>query len=186
MVICKIIIQSLLLALLRAAVATPQPLLGMPKHQGMPQQSPWRRSQPEQVGHAVAWRRLSWRCWLAESSTSGRAVPSQSPCVPRSGCRASAQEVLLLRSAAPGARRGEGVTRCLPRHEQTPILDTRFVPTQAWAAWWSRGRRGGISGGSFAAPSILKQHHVPDYVCGNHQTLRGAACSHRNTGTEKG
>lgn len=33
MVICKIMIQSLLLALLRVAVAAPQPLLGMPKQQ---------------------------------------------------------------------------------------------------------------------------------------------------------
>lgn len=106
------------------------------------------------VCHAVAWKRLSWRCWLAESSASGQAVPTQSPCVPWSGCRASAQEMLLLRSAALGARRGEGVTWCLPC----------FVPAQAWAVWRSRGRRGGISGGSFAALSLLKEHHVPTFV----------------------
>lgn len=70
MVICKIIIQSLLLALLRAALAAPQPLLGMPKHQGMPERSPWCRCQSEQVTHAVAGTRLSQRCWLVQSSTS--------------------------------------------------------------------------------------------------------------------
>lgn len=39
--------------------------------------------------------------------------------------------------------------------------DFHFVPTQAWAVWRSRGKRGGISGGSFAALSLLKQHFVP-------------------------
>lgn len=103
------------------------------------------------VGHAVAWKWLSWRCWLAESSTSGQAVPTQSPCVPRSSCHASAQEMLLLRRAAPRARRGEGVTRCLPCHEQTVVL----VLSQP-----RPGQCGGAGAGGEAFLRVALQHFL--------------------------
>lgn len=143
-------------------------------------------SQPEQVGHAVVWRWLSWRCWLAESSTSSWAVPTQSSYVTQSSCRASAQEMLLLRSAAPGpgpapSRRREGITRCLPHHEQTLVLVfSQPRPGQCSGA----GAGGEVFLGAALQHLLLNQHHVLDCVCGNHQTLTGAACSHRNTGTE--
>lgn len=183
MVICKIIIQSLLLALLHVAVSAPQLLLGMPKHQGMP-------VEPVAPVSAGAGRSCCgtetalMEMLLAESSASSAwAVPTQSPCVTQSSCHASAQEMLLLRSAALEPRREEGIIWRPPHHQQTPI----FVLSQPRPGQCGRAGagRGGISGGSFAAPFLLKQHHAPDCVCTNHQTLTGAACSHRNTGTER-
>lgn len=51
--------------------------------------------------------------------------------------------------------------KCSSSAQESCTTDTPFVPALAWAGQWSRGRRGGISGGSFAAPSLFKQHPVP-------------------------
>lgn len=91
MVICKIIIQSWLLALLRVAAATPQPLLGMPKHQGMPQWSPW---------HGLS-RSRSVMLWCGDGSRGDagwqRVAQAAGQCPPRALVSLRAAAVPLLR-----------------------------------------------------------------------------------------
>lgn len=91
MVICKIIIQSLLLALLRVAAAAPQPLLGMPKHQGMLQRSPW---------HGLS-RSRSVMLWCGDGSHGDagwqRVAQAAGQCPPRAPMSLRAAAVPLLR-----------------------------------------------------------------------------------------
>lgn len=73
-------------------------------------------------------------------------------------------------------------------HSAFPTMNKHrhsFCPNPVLGRAAEQGQERRYFWGSFAASSLLKQHHVPDRVCGNHQTLTGAACSHRNTGRER-
>lgn len=101
----------------------------------------------------------------------GQRVAGQ--CTPRAPVSLRAAAMPLLRKCSSSAQEDPGGERAPPLHQDpggerasfdafpTMNNDTRFVPILAWAGRWSRGRRRGISGGSFAAPSLFKQHHVP-------------------------
>lgn len=69
----------------------------------------------------------------------------------------------LLGSVVPAAGAGNGVTH---HTHPTTTADAPLVLPQAWAARWSRGRRGGISWGGSPAPSLLQQHGMPDCTMG--------------------
>lgn len=138
-------------------------------------------SQLEQVGHAVVWRWLSRRCWLAESSTSGWTVPSQRAPV---SLRAAAVPLLrkcyssrVLHQDPGGGRASHGAFPAMNKHRYS------LCPNPALRTAAQQGRE--VFLGVTLQHLLLKQHRVPDCVCGNHQTLTGAACSHRNTGPER-
>lgn len=186
MVICKIIIQSLLLALLWVAAAAPQPLLGMPKHQGMLQRSPW---------HGLSQSR-SVMLWCGDGSHGDagwqRVAQATGQCPPRAPMSLRAAAVPLLRKCCcsgvlhpdpdllppGGGRASHGAFPTMNRHRYS------FFPQPRPGQCSGAGAGGEVFLGVALQHLLLNQHHVPDCVCGNHQTLTGAACSHRNTGTE--